>query len=141
MKRKWKTKVCVHRESEFCLFSKQISCSLTVQVLDDTSAVLIPAQWATENDSPADSSDEDDKDIQMTEVVPEVVPVAVTGAKETKKNKKKKKKKKNNANAKGTILGRFLHETFNLFGVYCVEWMILALNSKLMTWIRVSFVW
>lgn len=68
--------------------------------MDDTSAVLIPDKWVSDDSSSDDSVD--GEDIKMAEVPP----VGQVEAKEAKeKSIKKKIKKKENNSVKGVILG------------------------------------
>lgn len=84
-----------------------------VQVLDDTSAVLIPHKWVPESDVEDSDEMDDGEDFKMAEVLPVVKDDVKEATKEIKsKNKKKKKKKKKN-NSKGVILGQFF-----LFQIY-----------------------
>ncbi|KAG4075820.1 hypothetical protein HA402_003646 [Bradysia odoriphaga] len=71
-----------------------------VQLLDDTSAVLIPDKWESESD-PDDS--DDGEDFQMTEVLPVVKDEAEEATERSVKKKKAKKKKKKKNNSKGVI--------------------------------------
>lgn len=77
----------------------------TVQLLNDTSAVLIPHKWAPESDIEDSDEVDDGEDVSMAEEKP-IVKDDVQEINETKNKKKRKKKKKKN-NAKGVILGKF----------------------------------
>lgn len=74
-----------------------------VEILDETSAVLIPHKWVPDSDDESDQMD-DGRDFEM-DTTPVTPPKVKEEVKENKTKKKRKKKKKKANNSKGAILG------------------------------------
>lgn len=96
----------------FCLSRGRSNAQyFSVQLLDETSAVLIPHKWIPESDFEDSDELDDGGDFKMSEVSTVVKDEATEAAKENKIKKKKRKKKKKN-NVKGAILGKLFLSTF-----------------------------